>query len=542
MALALRPYQQKAIDDLYNYFVNHTGNPLVVIPTGGGKSLIMAEWFKLVFDIDPQARILCITHVGELVNQNYEELKGIWPEAPAGIYSAGLKRKQINSRILFGTIQSLHKKAYKIQQCDMILIDECHLVPRKSNTMYRRFLDDLKAINPHLKIIGFTATHYRVDSGELHFGDDALFTDIAHETPVKELIDAGYLSRPISPKSASDGFQIDTTGIKTSMGDFMANQLEVPAMEPEAINAVVSKVIDAGQDRHGWLVFGVTVKHCRMLIDEFGARGISCDGIFGDTENRGDIIDDYKARKIRCLVSQGVLTTGFNARHVDLIALARPTKSTGLYVQMIGRGTRLSPETGKENCLILDFGGNIARHGPFDDPAPPKNKVKGKGNADPLVKYCPECEADNPIAASTCYCCGYEFPGPERKVFSAPSTASVMTEPPQWLNVDSISYAIHRKMGKPDSLKVTYMCGLTGHSEWICLEHTGYARAKAEAWWMRYASAPVPKNVAEALLRKGEIGAIGEIQVKKSGKYNEIVGRRIKQDDQSAEKGIALAA
>lgn len=526
--LVLRPYQQKAIDDLYNYFCENTGNPLVVIPTGGGKSLIMADWFQRVFEIDPKARILCVTHVGELVQQNYDELKGVWPEAPAGIYSAGLKQKQINARILFGTIQSLHKKAYKIQQCDMLLIDECHLLPRKSNTMYRRFIDDLKTINPHMKVIGFTATPYRVDSGELTFGDDALFTDIAHETPVSELINAGYLSRPISPKSASDGFQIDTTGIKTAMGDFMANHLEVPAMEPEAIDAVVSKVIQEGHNRHGWLVFGVTVKHCRLMIEEFRRRGIACDGIFGDTENRGDIIEDYKARKIQCLVSQGVLTTGFNARHVDLIALARPTKSTGIYVQMVGRGTRLSPETGKANCLVLDFGGNIARHGPFDNPTPPKNREKGKGSADPLVKYCPECEADNPIAASACYECGYEFPPPERKVFSAPSTASIMTEPPKWYAVNSTSYAVHRKMGKPDSLKVTYLCGLASFSEWICLEHDGYAKRKADSWWLKYAQSPPPEKISEALLRTGEIAAISEIKIRKSGKYDEIVGRKLK--------------
>jgi len=194
MSLTLRPYQSGAIQGIYNYFHEDTGNPLVVIPTAGGKSLVMATFVEGVLKAYPDQRILIVTHVRELIEQNYTELKKLWPQAPAGIYSAGLKQRDIHARILFAGIQSIHKRVYDVQQCDLVLIDEAHLIPRSSNTMYRRFLSDLARLNPQMKVIGLTATPYRLDSGLLHEGDDAIFTDIAYEVSVRELIDQGYLS------------------------------------------------------------------------------------------------------------------------------------------------------------------------------------------------------------------------------------------------------------------------------------------------------------------------------------------------------------
>lgn len=193
--MVLRPYQRAAIDAIYDYFTRKTGHPVIVIPTAGGKSLVMAAFIKEVLEQWPDQRILIVTHVRELISQNFAELMRTWPEAPAGIYSAGLGKRELGARILFAGIQSIHRKAYGVQQADLVLVDEAHLIPRTADTTYRRFLNDLAVINPHLKIIGFTATPYRLDSGLLHRGDDALFTDIAYEVSVRELIDDGFLVR-----------------------------------------------------------------------------------------------------------------------------------------------------------------------------------------------------------------------------------------------------------------------------------------------------------------------------------------------------------
>ena len=124
MSFSLRPYQSAAIQGIYNYFQDESGNPLVVIPTAGGKSLVMATFVEGVLKAFPDQRILIVTHVRELIEQNFAELKKLWPQAPAGIYSAGLKKREIRAQILFAGIQSIHKRVYDVQQCDLVLIDE----------------------------------------------------------------------------------------------------------------------------------------------------------------------------------------------------------------------------------------------------------------------------------------------------------------------------------------------------------------------------------------------------------------------------------
>jgi DNA repair protein RadD len=533
VTLSLRPYQEAALSGLWNWFASRDGNPLVVLPTGAGKSLVIAEWCKLVFDTDPGARILVLAHVRELIAQNFAELIGLWPDAPAGIYSAGLNRRDLRARLLFASIQSIHKHAYDLQQVDMVLVDEAHLIPRDSDTMYKRFLEQLRTINPALKIIGLTATPFRLDSGRLDEGDGRMFDGIAHETKVGDLIHDGYLAPPISRRQKA---QIDTTGVGTRGGDFIASQLESAALDPEVVAAIADRIVEEGRDRRGWLIFGCTVKHCEVLAEALRDRGYDGAGVFGDTEkrDRDRLIADFKAQRLRFLVSQGVLTTGFNARHVDLIALARPTKSTGLYIQMVGRGTRLSPETHKEDCLVLDFGGNITRHGPFDDPFIPAKKPKGEGMAP--FKECPECQTACGTMTRICPGCGFEFPPPERVVHAAPDDKPILSVEPEWLDVVEANYRRHEKAdGGPVSMRVEYRVGLSWHREWVCFEHQGYARTKAESWWLRRAPAPVPRTVADAMARAAEIAVPSHIRVKRNGKFDEVIAFRFPPAGERAE-------
>lgn len=530
--LQLRPYQEQALTDLWNWFASRDGNPLAVLPTGAGKSLVIAEWCKLVFDTDPSACIIVLTHVRELVQQNAAELVQLWPEAPWGIYSAGLGRRDIGAQLMFASIQSIAKKAFSLpRRVDMVLVDEAHMIPRSSDTLYGKFLADLKAINPAVKIIGLTATPFRLDSGRLDQGDDAMFDGIAHETSVRLLIDNGWLCPPVGP--ARQNTAIDVSNVGTRAGEFIAAQLESAALDPEVVNAIADRIVAAGRDRKGWLVFGCTVKHCEVLAQALRDRGFDGEGIFGDTDAkvRSRHIADFKAQRLRFLVSQGVLTTGFNAKHVDLVALARPTKSTGLYIQMVGRGTRCigsdiqeSISNGKADCLILDFGGNIARHGPFDDPFIPEKKGKGDGAAP--FKECPECECACGTMTRICPQCGFEFPPPERNVDVIPAQKPVLSVEPEWLDVAEASYKRHEKAGSVPSLRVDYRIGMSFQKEWICFEHQGFPRAKAESWWLRRAPAPVPRSVDEAITRAAEIAVPSHVRVRRNGKYDEIIAFR----------------
>jgi len=519
--LTLRPYQKASVASIYDYFETKKGNPLIVIPTSGGKSLVTSSFIKGVLTAWPDQRILILTHVRELIAQNHAEMIGLWPEAPAGIYSAGLGRREADARILFAGIQSVHKRAAEIGHADLVLVDEAHLIPGSGNTMYRRFLEQLRDINPKLKVIGFTATPFRLDSGMLHQGKNALFTDIAYEVPVRDLIDQGYLC-PLVSKAT--GTALDLNGVGTRGGEFIAGALQ-EAVDKEAITAAaVDEIVKLGRDRKAWLVFCSGVDHARHVAKAIRDKGISCATIFGDTpkDERDRIITAFKRGKLRALASMGVLTTGFNAPGVDLIAMLRPTKSPGLFVQMAGRGTRLAP--GKDNCLVLDFAGNVTRHGPIDLVRP---KTPGKGDGDVPLKTCPDCQSLLPISAPICPDCGYAFPPPAEKLKPRASTELILSNrDPQWVKVDRVSYAKHRKPGKPPSLRIEYQCGLVTYSEWVCLQHKGYARKKAEIWWRARNAGVIPKSIDGALTWIKYLATPLEIQVRPNGRFSEITNAR----------------
>ena len=521
--LTLRPYQEAAISSIYEYYENKSGNCCIVIPTAGGKSLVMAAFIEGVLKAWPDQRILIVTHVRELIAQNHAEMIGLWPDAPAGIYSAGLGKRDAQARILFAGIQSIHRRAQEVGHTDLVMIDEAHLIPGNSSTMYRRFLDALTRINPALKVIGLTATPFRLDSGMLHEGKNALFTDIAYEAPVRDLIDAGYLSPLVSKQPAT---RLDVSKVGTRAGDFIQRDLAA-AVDQEAITrAAVTEIIAHGRDRKSWLAFCSGVEHARHVAEEFARQGIICRTIFGDTpkEERDAIIAAFKRGEIRALASMGVLTTGLNAPAIDLIALLRPTKSAGLYVQMVGRGTRLS--AGKENCLVLDFAGNVRRHGPIDLVRPKRPGEGGGGDAP--TKVCPTCESIIALSATECPDCGYEFPAREVKIAPTAAALPILSpKTPQWLPVHGVSYSRHDKLGGLPSLKVTYSCGLTSYSEWVCIEHQGYARQKATDWWRKRAPGlPVPLSVDEAIAQAGHLARPSDISVRPSGRYFEISGYR----------------
>ncbi len=521
--LTLRPYQQAAIDAVYGYFAGNAGHPLVVIPTAGGKSLVMAAFIEGVLKAWPDQRILVVTHVRELIAQNHAEMIGLWPEAPAGIYSAGLGKREAQARILFAGIQSIHRRAYAHQQCDLVLIDEAHLIPAASNTMYRRFLDTLARINPQLKVIGFTATPYRTGSGMLHEGKGALFTDIAYEVSVRQLIDDGYLC-PLVSKAAET--RLDVSGVGSRGGEFIPGQLQAAVDLPEVTEAAIDEVVRLGADRRSWLAFCAGVEHATHVAEAIRARGISAATIFGDTPKpeRDRIIAAFKRGEIRALASMGVLTTGFNAPGVDLIAMLRPTKSTGLYVQMAGRGTRLAP--GKADCLVLDFAGNVARHGPIDAVKP---KKPGAGEGGAPSKVCPDCQSILATAVRVCPDCGHAFPPPKVAVEAEASTLAILTTgKPQWLAVDGVSLPPPREAGRPDHAAGRLSVRPRSASR------VGLLRAhRLRSPEGRRLVAPArpricrcPPTVTEALARSASSRRPTEIAVRPSGRFTEIVSVR----------------
>lgn len=526
--MELRPYQRAAVDGLFNYFQNKKGNPMVVIPTAGGKSLIMASFIKETLERWPEepTRFLVLTHVRELVRQNSEEMAKIWPTAPIGVYSAGLKRREAGALVTFASIQSVFKRAKQLGEIEIVIVDEAHLIPRKSNTMYQKLFNDLKEINPHLKIVAFTATPFRMDSGRLDRGDDAMFHGTAYEAGIVDLIEQGYLARPTSVSAAT---QIDTSDVAIRGGEFVPGQLQAVAIRPETVAAVADEIMTHSEGRRGILVFGCGVLHAEMLCDALNDRGLPCEAVFGDTplDERDRHIEAFKRQELRALCGMNVLTTGFNARHVDLIALARPTKSVGLYIQIVGRGTRVFP--GKEDCRVLDFGGNIARHGPLDKPKVKPEKTTTELQPAP-TKVCGECGAVNHLSARVCEVCKVAFPEILAEIDTKPSTLPLFSGEaarPVWVPVDAASYRFHppKSEDKPPTLRVVYRSGFLTYTEWLCFEHHGFPRRKAERWWRLRAprDVPPPSTVREALSYTNTLRVPDRILIQPNGRFFDVI-------------------
>ena len=536
--MQLRQYQRDAIDATYEYWANGGGNGIIAVVTGGGKSIIQATIFRELLLKYPDMRIGAVTHTKELVSQNMQALLRVWPQAPVGIYSAGIGRRDTYAKILFMGIQSVHNKSRTLGKFDLLVVDECHLIPRSSDTMYGRFIRDCIELVPDMRILGLSATPFRLDSGLLHKGDGALFNDIIFETNIREMIEQGFLSPLISKATLA---QIDTEGLHRRAGEYIQSEMDERARIPRVVEAAVAEIVEAGQERAAWLAFCTGVEHARDVRDQIRKHGVSCEMVTGNTPagERDAIIKNYKAGRIRCLCNVGVLTTGFDSPNIDLIAFLRPTLSTGLYIQMAGRGLRLSP--GKQNCLILDFANVVHTHGPVDAIKPKRGpkaagdpKAKEDDDEDAVhVKICPACREYVLVELLVCQGCGHEWPAPPPPPAKHDATAAadapiLTTEAVKPLHdkVLETFYYRHSKQGSPDSMRVEYVGeGRRSHSQWICFEHKDFARNKAVLWWQKMGgSRPVPATVAEAIERAPrELKPVVGVEVRMSGRYPEII-------------------
>jgi DNA repair protein RadD len=529
--LELRPYQREAIDALYQHWDDGGGNALIAMATGTGKSLAIATPARELLTQYPGMRICVLTHVKELIEQNCMEMLRAWPQAPVGIYSAGIGRRDARAQILFAGIQSVHSKSDVLGGFDLLLIDECHLVPRNTDTMYGRFIQE-NAAKTDARLVGYTATPYRLDSGRLDRGDGALFERIVYSYDIARGIKDGFLAPLVSKAGQSE---IDVSRVSTRGGEYVAGELEKAALADNGkIGQACDEMIERGNARRSWLAFCCGVKHARAVAEALRARGIHAETVVGETPagERKRLIEDFRAGRIRCLTSVAVLTTGFNVPSVDMIALMRPTLSTGRYIQMVGRGTRLAD--GKSDCLVLDFAGVIAKHGPVDairEREPPKKR--GEKDALPPMKACPECGSPNSLPSRKCWKCAFQFteastePGHDGR---ADGSAVILTSErkARILNVKSWRRMIHTNAKGVESYRIEYDCGVLQVSEWLCFDHDGYAKMKAWQAWRELTgnTSPLPpKSVCEAEFRSIEMEIPIQIQVVPNGEYLRVTKR-----------------
>jgi DNA repair protein RadD len=516
--LTLRPYQHEAIEAVYRHLRERDDNPVVVIPTAGGKTPILATICKDAVS-RWNGRVLILAHVKELLEQAADKLRAVCPEVKFGVYSAGLKRRDTEHAVIVAGIQSVYRRACELDAFDLVIVDEAHLIPTSGDGMYRQFLAEAKVVNPHVRVIGLTATPFRLDSGAI-CAPDHFLNAICYEISVKELIRDGFLC-PLITKAGLT--RVDTSELHVRAGEFVAEEVERLMDQDNLVLAACREIVAHTQDRKKCLIFAAGVAHGRHIVDVLRhEHGIDCGFVCGDTPSgeRAELIARFRDEPkqslfqhepLKYLCNVNVLTTGFDAPNIDCVALLRPTASAGLYYQAVGRGFRLHP--GKQDCLVLDFGGNVLRHGPVD-----QLKIKDKsagGTGEAPAKECPECHLVIAAGYTVCPDCGYQFPPPERQRHEAQATeAGILSGQitTTIYKVEDVFYGVHTKRGAgedaPKSMRVDYRVALNEYkSEWICFEHTGYARWRAEQWWRKRSPDPVP-DTAERAVELAGCGAL----------------------------------
>ena len=539
----LRPYQNDAVDSVFEYFnSNNDGHPLVAMPPGTGKSLVIASFLKQVLERWPNQKILCITHVKELILQNYSKLITLWPGAPAGIHSASLNQKDLHSKIVFGGIGSVYRKASAFGKINLVVIDEAHLVNSRSNTMYAKFIGDLKRHNKYLRVIGLTATPFRLGQGMLT--DGGIFTDVCYDLTTmrqfNKLIAELYLV-PLIGKPQK--LKLDVSNVNVQAGDFVLKDLQL-AVDKEAITKkALEDSLPMLQQRNKWLIFTTGIDHTEHVSKIANDMGISCAPIHSKLtkEQRDTRIKAFREGQITALANNNILTTGFDDPTIDFILNLRPTESPVLWVQMMGRGTRpvfdtmgnhdLNTYEGrfnallKKNCIVHDYGANTERLGPINGIQVPGRKRKG-AKRPPPVKTCPMCDTYNHISARICINCDYEFQFENKLTLDASEANIVQLEEFKisTFKVDEIAYKRHAKIGKPDSLRVIYTCGVRTFDEYFCLQHKGYVAKKARDKMRKRIDGNPPVTVTEALALAEKLKKPTHLRIwLKARGYNEIL-------------------
>lgn len=548
--MSLRWYQQEAVNAVWDYLRNENGDPLVVLPTGSGKTHVIAELCRQV--VEWNGRALILAHVKELLEQSREKLARILPAESVGVYSAGLNERTTDTPVVVAGIQSVYMRAHELGEFKLIIVDEAHLIPAAAYGRYRQFLFDSKEVSPDARLVGLTATPYRMGCGWIskdRANDEDVaaaakisrqFDNIVYEVTTDKLIADGTLSQVVSQEAKKAP---DFSGVHTVRGDFDEGEIEKVLAGKNVLEAACAEIVEKTRDRNKTLVFcnrRESARRCAALLSEYDQEH-AAEVVDGETpaDERDDLLRRFKNdtgdsnllgdkdKPLKYICNVGVLTTGFDAPNVDCVALLRPTKSLTLYQQIVGRGLRKAPE--KRNCLVLDFGGNIDRHGPIDLPQPTSEERERQAKP---WKTCKTCGAVVSISLPYCPLCNTPFQtqetNPNAGLVGSASRAAILSDQPdddelviEERDVLRVEYSVHYKKDdptKPPTLQCKYICSkFCTEWEWVCPEHKAWVRKKFEKWWREKSNVEPPATTEEAceLANAGALGTPKRIELKR---------------------------
>lgn len=493
-----RWYLEEAIEKLFEYYsverklingIPERRNALICLPTGTGKSHLIAQFLMRAFQYSASTRAIMATHVKELIKQNRDRMLESWQGAPVGIYSAGLKRSDTLAPIIFGGIQSMAGKFPIFGFRDFLIIDEAHLLADEGR--YMRFIEELLAKNPFLKIIGLTATPYRMGLGLMTNGN--IFTDIIYNLcnidGFSRLIAEGYLCLVVSKPTDT---KLDVSGVDMLQGDYNQKQLGEAVDKSDINSRVISEYLYYAASRRCGCVFASSIEHAEHLgevLNNFGEDCVVLHSKQSEVYNE-KAMKAWKNGEVKHAVNMNMLTTGVDNPMLDIVADAQPTMSTGKHVQKYGRATR--PFAGKLNGLILDFAGNIARLGPINDPLIPRRKGEGSPGDAP-VRICPSCGVYNHASVRVCINCGLLFDFSPILNSTASTQEVLRSDQPvvEEFDVSRVIYQAHTsKVSGKGSVKIVYYCGLRTFFDWKTVEGKGFPTKQGRDWFRQVYGEP----------------------------------------------------
>jgi DNA repair protein RadD len=501
-----RWYQEESVDACFNDLIEKQDcHPLIVAPTGTGKTAIMSKLIDRILSHDVLSNILILSHDKRILEQNHESLENYFEGIEIGLYSTGLNRKEIN-KITVAGIQSMYRKIKPFSHFNYVIIDEAHKINNEEKGMYRKFLDKIEA-----RYIGLTATHFRTGQGYLHTGENALFNHISYDMSSPEIfnriIDEGFLC-PLYSKNTALKLNVEELK-KRVAGDFSDKEMSEKFDRESITQAAIIESTYYGKKYKHWLCFAIDINHCDNITRMLCEAGVPAVSIHSAAEDVDKKIEDYKKGVYKCAVNVNMLTTGFDFPAIDFIIDLRPTQSPIIHIQGKGRGLRplyksspfgcsneerkqLLDDGPKPHCLVLDFAGNTKRLGPINH-VMIRDKTKSKdGKGEAVTKVCPDCDFINHGAAKNCVNCNHEFKFLEKLTLEA-STADIIERndkkenkmkkaEKQWLDVSSVSYELKNRYNKPNCVLVKYRCGMRNFKDFVFLDDKGYALYKAKHW------------------------------------------------------------
>ena len=531
----LRPYQIDALNKIDADLAANNSPVLLQAIMGAGKTVIICRLINKYF-FESDRKFLILAHKQELVNQFHHTFleKTAIPAHEIGISCAGLNSKNIKKRVTIATIQTFISQSESFGFVNLLIIDEAHRIEIGTNSQYDTVINTLKNHNANLRIIGLTATPYRLGHGYI-YGDKCagtnLFPALNYQIKYSELVDSGYLMKLKGEIAVNSDYSYDISTVSDAHGDFNLSQLGDMMSRQIHLNTAKQAIEEKCGDFKHVCVFCCTIDHAEKLKSLIGDNCTTVHSQLTPLEREANMQAWLSGRK-RIITSVNILVEGFDFPPLDCLVMARPTKSTALYLQAVGRVLRIA--NGKTRAFLLDLTDNTERFGTDLDNVKviiPKTVQSAIDKERAFEKQCPECKSFIHAACYECPECHYIFEREFQEVRALPNFKSVLFEPPEPIeyNVDRIQFSRHQKEGKPDSVKISYyndeLLRPYIASDWLCFDHGDYARKFAIQKWQKICSHPsIPDSTETALqiLNDYLVQPPVKIIVQQDGKYNRI--------------------